>query len=333
MTQLPKLNLTKEKLECFKIPFVILFIAFIFQFPNLLKAHSNNQSEKTLLSFELKNDFILLELKVNGNAGTFLLDSGAPGLVLNNKSRYTENPKPAKLVGIGGQIEASIVKNTLVEIGHLNLTIPAAHIIDLTHLEEAVDRPLAGLIGLDVFKGYAIRIDYRLQEFEFSKKEFDYQETEGFELAVQQVEHLKVVKINNGEQKLKMILDTGSKSNLIDHKLISQWPASVRKLSKIELIGADQRLQICDKILLKDFRLANDDCLDLIFIASSFAAIDKHIGIKVDGILGQDFLKNYVVYFSKNQKKLNLFPIEKIVAKPFAVKPLQSARFSLSEIK
>ena len=284
----------------------ILISVFLSYFNTILDAKPN-RAKRISQPIQLVNEFLLVELTVNGRTGKFILDSGAPGLILNVNEYPTDGAQTDRLVGLGGEVKTYNYDNQTFVFGDFEISVSQVFGIPLEHLEVAVEQPILGLIGLDVFNGFNVRIDYHSLELEIARSAIELPYKDGLELSMRQYGHLTAVNIQKGTKKLRMILDTGSKSNLIDKNLVEHWISSIHCLGWVELIGADQRVQLSQKVQIEGLAIGEEVPLEQTFITSKFDHVDALMDVKIDGILGQNFFKHYIVVFSKNRKKLMLY--------------------------
>ncbi|MCL2501362.1 MAG: hypothetical protein FWE90_13655, partial [Defluviitaleaceae bacterium] len=84
------------------------------------------------LDFEFAEKIPLFNVRVDGNAKRFLLDSGSPYMVLNG--RY-ENTSVSSAVGVGNAGMNAKPVSTF-EWGGLRLSNQMAMVADISHLEE-----------------------------------------------------------------------------------------------------------------------------------------------------------------------------------------------------
>ena len=113
------------------------------------------------VDFELDGGIILVEALLNNSTQTFVLDSGAPGLILNNYNKGKKKKKKKEQVtGINGTAQAySVIIENFVWAG---ISYPKMEAIsmDLSHLESITKRKISGLLGYDLIKDFEVFLDY-----------------------------------------------------------------------------------------------------------------------------------------------------------------------------
>ncbi|WP_330442284.1 retropepsin-like aspartic protease [Flavobacterium sp. C4GT6] len=116
-----------------------------------------------------KTQHLLIKGKINGIAGTFILDTGASNSCVDfegiERFELSADDSDTKAAGAGGigMITQTSVKNTL-RLGHWKDKNFGLVIFDMSHVNEALRqykaKPVQGILGADILmKGKAI-IDY-----------------------------------------------------------------------------------------------------------------------------------------------------------------------------
>ncbi len=104
---------------------------------------------------------MLLELKADSLSGNFILDTGAPHLVLN-KTYFRNYPTFGAVYasGITGSVEPGAeIRLGKLDFGGLYFEDVDADMISLSHLEEKKGVRILGLLGLNLFKNLEMLID------------------------------------------------------------------------------------------------------------------------------------------------------------------------------
>ena len=252
--------------------------------------------------FELANGFIIVEATVDGHTGAFIFDSGAPGLVLNSTYR-TGSGVAIALAGVGGSVSGEIVTPITFALQHLQLENLEALSIDLTYLEEAVQRPIHGLIGLDLFAGYGVMIDYAQQAMRIVQSE-----TEGFTaphitLPIEMDGHVPVIILDNAGTQMRFGIDTGSRSNLISQQTVGNIE-SADYVKDIELIGADQQVILTSEVNISTLN-SQGLCLgELPFVIADLSHTAEVLNAPIDGVLGHNFFQHRQMFINAERTGL-----------------------------
>ena len=122
------------------------------------------------IPFELKNDLILLKVKINDNpeARTFIFDTGATSDLLDsiaaNKLGLKANYKQ-DVSGAGGTKSYDIILYQKLTLQN-KIEIDSTHLVltDLTKLKDALEKDFDGIIGYSLLTKYITKIDYENQK-------------------------------------------------------------------------------------------------------------------------------------------------------------------------
>ncbi len=286
-----------------------IYLVFLFVFPNQLSAQervayasSENEINTEIsvdflgvkeVAFELDGGIILVEAELNNSKGTFVLDSGAEGLILNN---FVKKGKKAEVTGVNGTVEAFtvIVENfTWADISYPKME---AISMDLSHLESLTNRKISGLIGYELIKNFEILIDYEAQEMQIIGLEMIGVNLQkpivSFTLTFDN--HLPVIEAIIGNEKLRLGLDTGAEVNLLDTEVLTQISRVASKpisSSKIYGVGTKQASTQLVKVALTKIERAAYRQMD--YVLTDLSMINSQDqNMDIDGILGFPFLSS-----------------------------------------
>ena len=212
---------------------------------------------------QLRNGLLLVEAEVDGRRGTFLLDTGAPALVLNKR----EFPAPATettlaaagSVGVNGHLAGLSYHVTQrfdwQGIKFQNKEVPT---LDLTSLEQKLGgTTLLGLIGYNLLSQYALTLDYRAGKVLLRQPD----PAAAPPAALLRVPftlsgHLPVVTMSAGGQTFRVGVDCGAQTNLLDQQYEAGLAHLLRRASTAQLSGADAAARTVTTARLPEVRLA-----------------------------------------------------------------------------
>jgi hypothetical protein len=138
-------------------------------------SHKKHKVKKyKAVKFKLsKTNHLVIKAKINGIAGTFILDTGASGSCIgfNVIDKFKLNPQNSefKAAGAGAtDMLTQIAKNNVIQLGKWKITDLNITLFDLVHVNEALtshkSKAIDGIIGADILiKGNGI-IDYKLKQ-------------------------------------------------------------------------------------------------------------------------------------------------------------------------
>lgn len=208
---------------------VLLLLLF---FGNYLYCQSSSSpylisDQQAVFELDIARKLMLVQAKINDKEGWFIIDTGAPDLILNSNycSDLFASPKAEKYLDIDG------MKNDMQQVyidqfvwGAVERHSFWATKTNLNHLEALIKRPLLGLIGYEVYRNYEMIIEYHQQKLTLVKldrhgypvnKLFDRPADHIFPF--QQKRHLILLEANvMDSDEMVLALDSGASINLLD---------------------------------------------------------------------------------------------------------------------
>lgn len=258
---------------------------------------------------EIRNGFVLLQASVNGKPGIYLLDSGAPGLVLNStRHSDTRRSKHESLSGVNGQINTTVITRWDFAWHNFSKKGNDAFAIDLSAIESVLGQNLDGLVGMDVFQDYYVLIDYATATLELwtvIPHEFTFHGT--MELPLKMIGHIPVVTLTKDGRTLLFVLDTGSTVHLIDRRTLSKWDDDVLFSGEIYLVGGNQQLTRTQKIETQEL-LAQGVPLRSTsqFVITDLSEISVLAGTQIDGVLGSPVFSDCRILIDRERSYMRI---------------------------
>jgi hypothetical protein len=248
----------------------------------------------------INDNFILCEATIEGQEVLLVLDSGAPGLVLNT-NYYNPNGTTTDQVcfGVNGSFQCKTKKIRSWTWLGIEFNKSTAILSDLSYLEKALHRKIDGLASLSLLTDYYVTLDLDRQMITLTKNENAGQKFTRF----QYVDHVPVIDVRVNGVAQKLGIDTGSEGNYLfgNEKVLSGYDTA--DASPIVVIGTDNQTDI--KHLVK---------MDLSLHASQEAYISEFIvdlqddsfinDPRFDGLLGQSFLSRFNITIHPGKQKI-----------------------------
>ena len=129
------------------------------------KVKKTHLATSSTIPFTMLEGMMVVEATVNNQKGNFIIDTGAPTLVLN------ERPVSKEQVAGRGISEGLVTAEVTVKAFNwsgINKTNVAAFKVDISHLERVSGKELAGIIGYDILKEVELLVDYAAQTVQLS---------------------------------------------------------------------------------------------------------------------------------------------------------------------
>ncbi|MFH1228079.1 MAG: aspartyl protease family protein [Planctomycetota bacterium] len=240
-------------------------------------------------TFELVSNLTFVQAKVNGREESFILDSGAPTLVLNE--RYSKSDNPGGSAGaVSGSASYQKIRIKQFEWMKIKLMDYDAIAMNIEQLEMATGKKIFGLIGYQQIKDYVLQIDYKEKELvllETIGAKTDFSAVIPFEQKV----HIPIVTAKIGNKQFRFGIDTGAETNLLDlpaEKKIDEEEFKSRDTAK--LIGANQGETAVKMAQLKELIIDTKVFKDMKFVIQDISHLNQGYGLNIDGLLGLPFL-------------------------------------------
>lgn len=281
-----------------------------FRFTEMLQFAPNT----VRVPFELAGRLIIVKAEVDGIGGDFILDTGADKLVLN-KSYYEGIAAEGKykVAGINGVI-GEVQRRKVEQLNWDNLSWEQifADVIDLSHIEGKKNQKLYGLIGYEVLKDFEVLIDFQSKLITLTrlgrdghridKEAFDEvpEDTLQFDL----IGHIIVLDAKVADKSVQFSLDTGAELNLLDFKAYKGLVDYFKILKRVNLSGTGKEsLEVLAGKLYK-VKLGAIYCSGMRTLITNLDDINKSFRVKINGVLGYEFLFNRRTLINYKHKKL-----------------------------
>lgn len=258
-------------------------------------------------AFELVRGMIYTGAEVDGIPGQFILDTGAPYLVLNH------NPREARLQALSCKQDMNIQLTYVnqVQWAGRQQGRTEALFVDLSHFERAANRSIMGMIGYDQLRDQEIFIDYANRQLLLLPAEGNNLHRHGRPLAsipFVLYGHLPVIELRVGGQVLRLGIDTGAASNLLDERTLAKLdPGKLTFLRKEELQGLDKAVQTLEVYRIDDLRMQQEVVPQLDFLVGNLDHLRDATGLPIDGLVGYPFLSHYKFSLNYPQATLHLW--------------------------
>ncbi len=194
--------------------------------------------KSTAIPFELINNHIYLQVKLNGKGPFRLLcDTGGMNIITPEMAREL-NVKPEGALqgqGVGDKSEdIGLVKMQSVRVGGATLENQLFAVFPMAPFAAVEGIPINGLVGYEVFKRFVVKIDYEHQVLTLNEPASFAYKGNGIVVPFQFNEHIPQVEGEIDGMRGKFDIDTGSRASLdlmspfvAEHDLKSHYHASI----------------------------------------------------------------------------------------------------------
>lgn len=263
-----------------------------------------SETQSGIIPFTLAGNLIIIQANVDTVSGNFILDTGAPGLILN--LTYFRNYKASNHMdedggGItGGTVGGSSTIVKKLNFGNFSYAQVNADRVSLGHIENAKGIKILGLLGSGLFKRFELMIDYENEVIHFHRMSkqgkagnggFYIDQKNAFQVIPMLFRDGKIIiRLSVKGKKLNFILDTGAESNVLDSRLSKEIFNEVIMDRKITLVGSGSKKVDAWYGRLKELEIAPVKLLNMEVLITSMEYMSKSFDRNIDGMLGFPFL-------------------------------------------
>ncbi len=282
----------------------------------------SSDSVTAMIPFTRSGNLILIKAKADTIEGNFILDTGAPGLVLN-LTYFRDYPSTVSATtdqgGITGNTTiADPTTITDLSFGPIKFSRVDADRINLGHIENSKGIRILGLLGLQLFKRFEMIIDYEKNIVWLhlvTKKDPDnyasdqLKDTSAYNVfPINVVDNKLLTTAYMGGKKLIFLIDTGAESNILDSRLPNKiFENNVTVTGRITLRGTGEKKTEALTGDLRDLRLGKLNISSLPVIVTNLEKMCTAYDRCLDGMLGFDFLSLHKIGFNFVKRKMYIW--------------------------
>ncbi len=273
----------------------------------------------TTVPIEVVGNRPIIELRVNGRVRPlrFVLDTGSGISVLSEETAKELSIEPVAkggfAKGIGGDGKFPIVYGFLreLQIGDVQIKSVPIYIRKFHSNGQHID----GYIGLSLISKFLMRLDYGSRTFTLEKNLPSQTEIDDTDISVP----LRLtssgflsgeVKLDGLETPLNFIVDTGASVSVISDQIASLDEFQPHATDeKMRVIGSAGVTESVPSYLLPGVTFGQHQRSSITAIALDLNMINEASGFEQSGILGGNFLKNYIMTFDFKRSKVTFTPI------------------------
>jgi hypothetical protein len=245
--------------------------------------------EESSASFDLRGGLIFVNAVVDGKQGRYVIDTGAPGLVLNQAPQEGGDWSGNGVTGCVGVEETMVEQFVLgnARFAHLN-----AYKVDLAYLEQSLGCEIDGLIGYEVLREMELVLDYPNRTITLLplRKSDPYQdEREGF-LDFFLINHIPVVSGKLGKKDILLGVDTGAGANVLRLALGRSFEASASGKNRVR--GTDSQVKMSSVVKAPVDIEGYEEEMAQEYLLMDLSHLQSDLDRPIDGLLGFPFLQD-----------------------------------------
>ncbi len=262
------------------------------------------------IDFQLVNGMILVKASINYQSGFFILDTGAPMLVLNQINRPGAL---AQSTAAGCSSVFNVGESTVRHFSWAGIEKYEFKVLvtDLSHLEAAVGCKILGLIGYNLFRNHEIFIDYERQRlilFPSDQNLLHRALSPIYTSDISMHDHLPVIEFSIDGRVLRFGLDTGAETNLIDRCVVASLDKDlIDTLDKRKIQGLDKEVRTVPVIRIRKSSWNNAPMHQLNYMVIDLCHLNSADAPSINGILGFPFLRSLKLSINYRKGKIYLW--------------------------
>lgn len=282
-----------------------------------LSVHEDASNQKTyILPIKRIQNLIVIEATVDSVSGNFVFDTGASYLVLNQT--YFRKYRSIGRVESGGVMGSTQAYRTFVpqfQLQQLNYNKIEADVADLSSIENSKKVKILGLLGIQLFKDYAVAIDLfknQLYIFELDRKGMRSEEQNRFRNSYLKTnfsltDHAILLDVRIADRNFRLAFDTGAEVNLLDYHLPRKVMKTLYPINRITLGGVGQ-----DKIealyaRLDSMKIDTRTFMNNRFLVTNMQHMSKYYEENISGVLGYDFYSRGIFLINFVRKEFEMY--------------------------
>jgi predicted aspartyl protease len=269
--------------------------------------------EQIIIPLKRAGNLILVEAKTDSIQGNFILDTGAPYLVLNSTYYRDYNaPQLRQTTGVNAPAgdAAKRIEIDSLSISGIHYRNVDADIIPLGQLENKTGTKILGLLGSNLFSTMEMAIDLQHNVMILSHLQNDGQRISktihSIDSLIQQTpprlqlpfkfcDDKIFLPVTIAGQQMNWILDTGAETNVVD-----AW----RRVNLTGATGASQDVLLG---IIPELTVGTTVFTMQQTIVTSMSELSETCSLYIDGILGYQFLSQGIFTINFVSKEFSLY--------------------------
>ena len=244
-------------------------------------------------SFNLVKGIILVKAEMDGEIANFILDTGSPMMILNEKNVRSDTPRANVL---GGGVSGEWKKIDQFSWGGVHKFNMKALSMDISHLEYITNTPIKGLIGYEFFGDFDLMLDFENKiatlvppDYVTNVVKWKLHKELPFDLEG----HIPVIDVAIGDVQLRMGLDTGAGTNLLDINRKSEIaPELIALINNASVIGLGTNPTSIVAADVLETTIAGTNYWNMRYVFSDISHLKNLHENNVDGLLGYPFFQS-----------------------------------------
>ena len=280
-----------------------------------------SDSISTVIPFSKVGNLIIIKAVVDSMEGNFILDTGAPYLILNvvyfrdYPVTVLSDQEPTGMSSGATQVNRTNVK--AFSLGELKYDFTDADLVDLGHIENSKGIKILGLIGFDLLKQCEMVIDYgksliylhRIGRSE--KKTYRSRhladDTSFITMTIEIKDNKIITETKMNGKKYHFVLDSGAETNIIDSRLPDKFLEQVNITGRLNIRGTGNTTVEALRGDLNNLKMGNEILENLPVLVANLERTCFSLNGCANGVLGFEFLPMKKLGFNFVTRKMYLW--------------------------
>ncbi len=266
------------------------------------------EGDSAVIPLKMAGSLLIIEATVDGIDGNFILDTGAPYLVLN--STYFRDYISAEdrvVTGVGGQYDLayrSRVKNLgLDQISYKGVDVD---LTDLGALEEKRGIQIHGLFGLNLLTPYLVKLDVRNRVLVLYKKNQDRPKAD-IKIDMESTREAIFMDLKVSGVSSVFSIDTGAEVSVLNTDIPAELLSDI-SIRKRSLLTSSTGSEV--EVLLGSFKrceIQGKEFRGMPLIITNLEVMGESYRRSIDGMLGISLLVRGVTYFDFENQSFEMY--------------------------
>jgi len=284
---------------------------------------NNPDEQPCVIPFLMEYQLMAIEVTIKGVTGYLCIDTGTDGLVIRDTYFKKGSVSDVFSGSNGGHCAVGHTFATVQFLCH-SKDFRNARVMNLDHLMPYQGLPILGLVGWDAFATFELQLDFRnsvIRLGKLGKSRNEIGSTNHFgppikTLAFRFKGRIPYIEASIGEETLHLMLDTGASVNVLREPLQKRLAShsSFVRMIKLRSWGKASEVPLSDVsgVMLDDMQL---ESMKTVWYDMSKLNRDLE-GPEMDGVLGQEFMRQYLVTMNFASREVSIYPYENAIVNP-----------------
>lgn len=176
------------------------------------------KADRVDIPFILNNGLMIIEVAMDGQLQEFVFDTGTNDIIIHQSDSQVSDHTVTTLDGV---VATGTYKIEEMHIGSLKKTNITATTMDLSFVNQFLNKEIGGMIGSAIFSPSMIYIDFENQVITLDKEIESPQYVFAHKLDYVLSDGVPMTNISIGDQEYAVILDSGATNHFFDPKVMT----------------------------------------------------------------------------------------------------------------